>query len=430
MILDAQSLDSQNQRNNTAYVIGCDRYNLGQKMGEFEQGVNRGFNQLSTEVELYKAVPVGPGNCIYRIDLDAIGWTREDWEFLASNDILGFQTNTIRGKNLQFLLQKKHPYVYASSALITATEADAVANRNGKVYYRLVKQDVDTTKFLAQQAVDRQRQVNNEEPSYAAFSRSQIALGKSRMVSVFRSRFGSCVGTHDTVLGGDDVFSNSFPIELARANQINGNLLTAKIFNHNAQEWICSLPNKLWGLYRLNNAQDLAEAAAPNNVVNQPDARIDPTIRIGQCSLCHFKEGVAIPFRDQLRAHISGNTAYNEKEKRLGDVFFRFDNMTASLEQINREHTRAMEELGITASQDPLNNVVMNPLREEMNIDQVASLLWMDTETFRRRLAGSAQSGQVFGNLLNEGGTVSLAILSNGFDNLVRETRAYEDDDL
>ena len=104
--------------------------------------------------------------------------------------------------------------------------------------------------------------------------------------------------------------------------------------------------------------------------------------------------------------------------------------MTARLEQINREHTRAMEELGITASQDPLNNVVMNPLREEMNIDQVASLLWMDTETFRRRLAGSAQSGQVFGNLLNEGGTVSLAILSNGFDNLVRETRAYEDDDL
>jgi hypothetical protein len=206
--------------------------------------------------------------------------------------------------------------------------------------------------------------------------------------------------------------------------------LTNKVFKHNAQEWICTLPNKLFSLYRLNDATDVGQSFAPNNVVNQPDARIDPTIRIGQCSLCHYKEGVAIPFRDQLRAHIAGNTAYNENEKRLGEVFFRFDKMTARLEQINRDHTRAMEELGITSGQDPLNNVVMNPMREEMTIDQIASLLWMDTATFRDRLGGAAISGQVFGNLLNEGGTVSLAILANGFSDLVRETRAYEDDDL
>src|SRR6185436_9953925 len=102
ILLDLQNLNSDTERQNTRYVVGCERYNLGDQMAEFEQGVNRGFNQLSSERELYKAPSIGPGNCIYRIDLSAIGWTSKDWEILSSADILKFESKTIRNRNIQF----------------------------------------------------------------------------------------------------------------------------------------------------------------------------------------------------------------------------------------------------------------------------------------------------------------------------------------
>lgn len=430
ILLDLQTLDSDAERRDARYLVGCDRANLGQNLSEYQQGINRGINQLSTDRELYPVTAIGPGNCIYRIELSEIGWTKSDWETLSKNDILFFVSNTIRNRNIQFLTQTQRPYLYGSSAMVTAFEGDAVADKKGAVYYTLVNQDMNTVKFLAQQGVDRQVEVNDEEALFSGFSQSQIALGKTRMIAVFESREGSCISTYDTILGGDDLFTNPFTVELQRAGQINGNINTNKVFKHNAQEHICTLPNGLFGLYRLNDNADLAQVVAPTNVViNTEGARIDPSIRIGDCSNCHYKDGAAIPFKDQLKNHIIGNTAFNQNEKRLAQIFFRFDQVTARIDQLNKEHARAMQVLGITAGIDPLWNVVAKPLRSEMSIEQVAALTWLDTQTFRDRLAGSAKSSQVFGNLLG-GGTVSLATLSANFKNLVEELAIYEDNNL
>lgn len=430
ILLDLQNLDSDAERRDARYLVGCDRLNLWQDLSEYEQGINRGINQLSTDRELYPVTAIGPGNCIYRFELSKIGWTRSDWQTLENNDILFFISNTVRNKNIQFLTQTQRPYVYGSSAMITAFEGDAVADKKGAVYYKLVHQDLNTAKFLAQQGVDRQAEVNDEEAMFSGFSQSQIALGKTRLIAVFESREGTCISTYDTALGGDDLFTNPFTVELQRAGQINGQINTNKVFKHNAQEHICTLPNGLFGLYRLNDNLDNAQVVAPTNIViNTEGARIDPSIRIGDCSNCHYKDGAAIPFKDQLRAHVVGNSAFNQVEKRLATIFFRQDQVSAQIDQLNKEHARAMQVLGITAGSDPLWNVVGKPLRQEMSIDQVASLTWLDTKTFRDRLAGTARSSQVFGNLLG-GGTVSLAVLSANFKTLVDELAIYEDNNL
>jgi uncharacterized protein (DUF1697 family) len=316
--------------------------------------------------------------------------------------------------------------------MLTAYEGDAVADKRGAVYYTLMNQPANTTQFLAQRGVDRQAQVNEEEAMFSGFSSSQIALGKTRMIAVFESDNGACISTYDTQLGGDDIFKNPFTLELVQAGQINGAKVSNKIYRHDAQEHICSLPNGLFAEYRLNDKADVGQSIAPGNVViNLQGAsnNIDSQIRVGDCMTCHYKESAILGFKDQLRAHLTTNPAFNQAEKKLGQIFFRFDKITAKVAELNRNHSQAMDQLGITAKEDPLWNVVMKPLRKEMTIDQVAAYMLMDTITFTERLRGSAVSSQALGNLLS-GGTVSLATLSQNFTVLSQEVAAFEDANL
>jgi hypothetical protein len=429
---DLENLNSDTQRTESRYFIGCDRHNNGESMNEFTQGVNRGINQLSSERELFYSTPIGGGECVYRVDLTKLGWTKQDWELIANNDVLQFQSKTVRNRNIQFLTQSRRPYIFGASALLTAYEGDAVADKRGAIYYSILRQDANTTNFLRDRGVDRQAIVNDEEAMFSGFSSSQIALGKTRMIAVFDSTDGVCISTYDTVLGGDDIFKNPFTLELARAGQVNNQQVTLRIFQHDAQEHICTRPNGLFAEYRLNDRADTGQSIAPANVVTNLQgaaANIDSQIRLGDCMVCHYKESAILGFQDQLRAHITSNPAFSNVEKKLGAIFFRFDKITARVAELNRAHARAMTELGITASEDPLWNVVMKPLRKEMTIEQVAAYMLLDSVTFKERLRGAPISSQVFGNLLS-GGSVNLATLSKNFKVLTEETAAYEDENL
>jgi len=99
------------------------------------------------------------------------------------------------------------------------------------------------------------------------------------------------------------------------------------------------------------------------------------------------------------------------------------------VQELNNNHTRAMAELQITAKEDPLWNVVFKPLRKEMNADQVAALVFMDTVTFKDRLRGAAESSRTLGNLLSDG-TINLSTLSQNFRTLTEEIAAFEDAQL
>jgi hypothetical protein len=143
--------------------------------------------------------------------------------------------------------------------------------------------------------------------------------------------------TYDTALGGDDVFKNSFTLELARAGLLNGKQGSVKIFKHSAQEWICSLANGLFGEYRLNDATDLAQSIAPANVVTNLEGsaeNIDSQIvsRLHGLPLCQLSW-----FRDELRTLLLGPPDTTLR-RTLANVF-RFDKVTAK-PQLNVNHTR------------------------------------------------------------------------------------------
>ena len=428
ILLDLQTLDSDNDRQLARYLIACDLHNMSQDLTYIRQGIDLGMNRLSREAFLNPVTPIGNADCIYRIDLEDYSFTRREWQLVENNTVFDFVPNSVRAANIQFLTQTRKPYVWAFE-LCTMFECDEVADQGGRIYYDLVDQDIRTDRFLAQEGIVLQTETDNENIVMAGFTQSQIALGKGRLILAVESNSGYCLATYDVAQGGDDIFTNPFIAELTVAG---GRFNSNKLLAHDAQEWICSLDNSLFGLWRLNNANDLAEVEAPTNVVLKVGARIDGAIRTGDCSECHFKQ-VAIPFvaGDQISNHIQRNSAFDEFEKNLGEIFFNYNKLSAILEEINRRNSFSLAELGvdINAKEDPLTGVLFKPYRNEMNAEQVASLLLMTEQEFLNLLPGTEVSSQALGNLIN-GGTISLQVLSDNYNTLTLELRAFEDADL
>lgn len=421
ILLDLNNITSNQERERTRYLIGCDRTNQGLPTDEFEQGINLALNGLSNERLLTKATRIGAEGCIFRFDLDDYTITRTEWRLIERSTLLDFVSISTRNQNIQFLTQSLKPYIFGTDFAVLAYEADAVADKNGKVYYDLINQPELTGDFFLQQGIQVRREVDNEEALFAGFSESLIALGKTRLLQVIESDNGYCLTTYDTAQNGDDLFQNPFTIELAFAQNV---LNSERIFNHAAQEHICTTNGGLLS-WRLNDDKDVFASVAPNNIVtNIGNERIDTAIRIGDCGNCHYRG--AIPFTDQIGRHIISNPAFNENEKFVSLTYFKGDKISAVINKINKRHAQSLAELDITAEEDPLTQVVMRPLREEMDANQVAAFTFLSTEQFLERLRGTAISSQVFGALLS-GGKINLAVLNANFSTLVREMLLFQD---
>jgi hypothetical protein len=428
MSLDLRSLSGDQERLETRYLIGCNFSNQNRDTDDFQQGVDLALNRLSSEIALVNTTPIGSSDCIYRLNLNDFTLTFSDWILLEDNAILDFVTKSIRGQELQFLTRTRKPYLFAQDALCVAFNCDAIVEQ-GSFYYKLTGQANNTDDFFFQNGIVQQREVDAERALFAGFSQSQIALGKTRLIQVMEQRAGGtgsiCMTTYDTALGGDDLFINPFTLQQTQAQGI---LRSRKLFAHDAQEHICTLPNGLTS-WRLNNANDDAETVAPTNIVtNLEEFRIDPAIRLGSCGRCHYN--VIIPFADQLGRFIESNSNFDALEKDLGRVFFgRQDRLQGELDNMNRINSQSLQELGINAAEDPISTVLYDDIRKEMDITQVAAFSFITVDEFRARLQGSTISSQVFGNLLG-GGTVSLATLQGNFAVLVDELGLFDDEDL
>lgn len=426
ILSDLQNLNGQT-RINTRYLIGCNFYNAGLRAEDLQtikQGTDKGINGVSQERFLEPTTSIGPGDCVYRIDLRDYGITTTEWRKVDVNSVLQFQLRSIRGQNIAFLTQAVRPYLFTTDFMLTAYEADSLTDKDCDIYCDLTEQPADLADFFTNLGVDPQREVDDENAVFAGFSESQIALQKTRGVMVIETADGFCFTTFDSGLNDEqNIFVTPFSVELANAQ---GVFRTNKVYDFNAQEHICTLPNGLMMLYRLNGAAGIAESKAPNDVVvNIEGSRIDPTIRLGDCSNCHSGQAI-IPIRDQVREFVLENAGFNTTEKELAEVFFNSIKMEGIITRANNLHRQRLTQLGIGESQDPLVRGVMWPLRQEMNAKDVASYTFLPEDEFMERLEGASQSSQVFGNLLNNG-TVSLGTLQAGFPTLVVELNLFDD---
>jgi len=422
---DSLSLNEDDQVN-ARYLLGCNFFNQGEDMKNFQAGINKGINMISTERLIASAVPVDNTGCVTRFQLDDIGMTREEWQRFERANPLPFVSDSVRGRTLRALTKTNQPMVYASSFFMTVMQADQITINNG-LYYDLTEQPLNDLEFTQKLGVNLQDEFNRERPACAGGGRSQIALGKPRLICLFQSRDGFLLVTYDVSLADNDSISeNPFLPEMGK---IPG-LLTNRIFGFVASEWIFSMPNGLMTGYRLSNAGGAAEVIAPTNVVvdiEQSGKRLPPDITLGACSNCHHQEA-AIFFQDSVFDIVRLNGDFNETEKKLAQTFYREDRFQARRNVANQNHTRALQQIGVsTLTADPVVGNLIQPLRGELTVEDIAGYLWLEPDEFLEQLSGTSQSKVIFGNLFAPGGVVATADFVRGFGILQDELLLFQD---
>jgi len=438
----SNDLNSLNQadRLNARYLLGCNFYNQGSGRLDFRfSGVNKGINSISTERLLTQAVSIDPFNCVWRVDISEFGVSRSLWREFERLNLVAFISNSVRGINNRFLTQANQPYAWASSFFTTVQGADQLSFDNG-LYYKFLEQPKTNAAFFRENlGIDLNREIAEERIHCAGNGSSRIAIGKTRGVCVGRSDDGFFMFTSDTALGeggADSILVNPFIFEIAN---FGGNLVTDKAFDFQALEVIYSLPNGLVSGYRLANSGPgipsilggVAEFIAPTNVVldvDQASLGFAADITLGACQNCHHQEA-GINFNDAVYDQVIGTGAFNAEEKDLAERFFRQDSFTADLRSANRVHSQSLSELGVsTLEKDPVVTGLIQPLRRELTLEDVAGYTFLTPEEFSRRLNGTNNAKLIFGSLLTPGGKVQFSDLAENYQLLIDDLLLFIDE--
>jgi len=424
---DIKTLNAS-ERPDTRYLLGCNFLNQGiSDLSAEKSGVNKGINMISTQRLITQVDTIDDPGCIWRISLSSIGMTREEWQKFERANVLPFISETVRGRTLRALTNTNQPMVYASAFFLTVMQADQVSIGN-QLYYDLTEQPLNDPEFIASLGINLQNEFNNQEPACAGGGRSQIALGKPRLICIMdTTRDGFLMFTADVSLArNDSIKQNPFTNEMAA---IPG-FATNRQFKFVAREWIFSMPNGLLTGYRLSNAGGSAEVIAPTNVVidiEQAGKGLPPDITLGACSNCHHQEA-AILFNDEVFNQVRLDGSASPAEKQLAEVFYKKERFQALRSVANQNHTRALKEIGVsTLEKDPLVTNVIQPLRGELTAAQIAGYLSMTEEEFKIRLNGTNVSKVLFGGVI-DGGVVPLQDFVNGFGALKTELLLFRDE--
>lgn len=418
----------------TRYLHGCNFLDQGiEDLSGQRAGVNKGLNMISTQRLITKVDTIDETGCIWRINLDDIGLTTDEWKRFENANVLPFVSESVRGRTLRALTNSNQPLVYASSFFLTVMQADQVSINNN-LYYDFTEQPKLDKDFLVTLGIDLQKEFNDSSPACAGGGRSQIALGKPRLICILdTTNDGFLLVTFDVSLAqNDSIAENPFLPEMAKIFDPVGTTTpgtaTKKIFKFVASEWIFSQPNGLMTGYRLS-ADGAAQVIAPTNIVidvEQAGKKLPPDITLGACSNCHHQEA-GIFFKDDVFDQVRRNGNFNTKEKQLADVFYRADRFQAKRAVANATHTAALKQIGVsTVEKDPLVGNIIQPLRGELTAEQVAGYLQMDVEEFKVRLGGTNLSKVLLGSLI-DGGVVPLQDLVKGFPILIQELILFRD---
>ena len=204
---DIKTLNAQ-ERLDTRYLLLCNFYDQGiTELDDAQAGVNKGLNMISTERLITKSDIIDDAGCVARINLDDIGMTSEEWQKIERANVLPFISDSVRGRTLRALTQTNQPLVHASSFFLTVMQADQVSIGN-QLYYDLTEQPLNDLEFLAGLGINLQAEFNEEEPACAGGGRSQIALGKPRLICIMdTTQDGFLLVTYDVSLARNDSIS-------------------------------------------------------------------------------------------------------------------------------------------------------------------------------------------------------------------------------
>lgn len=325
------------------------------------------LNSLSWRPQLHRSVAVS--DALLRIDLEALGWTDEDWEWLARRSPGVWAGADATARALQVACGTLAPILPGDWLVAEASGPEA--------YHRLLGLPATVD------ALERRLGVRTEPVVRAGFNRSGVSR-HNRLVErrPLAARDGYYWRSYD------------FSASSGRRNLFEHPEAT----NPDGGEVIFSLPNGLQAYFLIDAAGRRIERAAQEIVIDP--GRADRAVRTGvSCMGCHA-QGI-ISRGDELRAHVLRNAATFERRDRtaVGRVLAEHP-PAAALEAIYaRDRARfqaALTALGVDGAREPIDAVAQ---RYDGELDLVAAA------------AALGVSGARFGRYLERTSVPQLAAL-------------------
>lgn len=284
-------------RENTRFLIGTNNINNPEtkiSSTQLQGGSSKVVNQLSNERDLVNPVSIGGG--IYAIELDDLGFTKDDWRLIEDADPFKLESNTTKGKEIKDLTGARRPWIHLDN-FTNVSHSDPT-------YSKLKRIPNNLNGFLDLVEVDRQENYDEFEAHLIGVQQSEISPeDKDRLLERLEGDEGYCWTTHDNSV--NDL--NNPATDVIQFPLVDG-VGSNRVFLSNATEWICQQKNGMFIFALFNGVGQRVDFAPLDVVVNTKAAgkRLDPTVRNArECTRCH-NEGM-IAARDQVRNSVGFN---------------------------------------------------------------------------------------------------------------------------
>jgi hypothetical protein len=384
-------------------------------------------------------VAVDADKTVFRIDLDELGISPQEWVAIAKADPVKIVSNTSRGKLLRTLLKKDVTFFHFDNFNDIVLSAP--------VYHALTDVPPNFAQFTQKLGVDFAGDLKDGEALISCINGSSISASRgNRMIASFSSdeleESGFYVTFDPVALGGNqqrNCFQN--PLLAQTGSQRN--------FEFNASESINLGRNNmlffgLWAasgnsvdvrqgnqIIRANRAPNLRQDFAPLDIVadNVAPVGVGPTIRnASSCFRCH--NAGLLPYRDELRSHVQQNAAeFNAADfERVLDLYEPQREVDEHLKATNAAYARALQDLGINPTdRDPINEFG-DQFKLDWTLKQAASFFFLSEQDFCQAVNQSAQARAQIGNLCSgDGAKVTQEIFLATAPQLIKDARLFED---
>lgn len=393
------------------------KYNEGADIVEAERAANKTMLSVSTERDIFKAVPVpGSNGTLLQIDIGELGIDSKDWDLIEANLSEPIISKTAKGRVLQQLTGTEVPIVLFDDFADTVFKAP--------VYHALTNVPATINQFFQQIGVNFAGDLAaREDVQFACFPGSAISASNgTRLVVRFESDDGWMYITFDPLaLNGNATRS-------CQVNPLLAQTGSQRLFNFAASEILYTLPNGAIGS-ALFDAQGKRQDAAPLNIVadNVAPVGVGPEIKNGiSCVRCH-SAGI-LPFADQVRDSLRQNAfGFNAADQqRILELYPPKAEMDRIIADDRADFADRMRQIGIeSVDVDPINEF-RDPMLLNQDCARAAARFWLTCDELKTAIQQDVVVAAKLGSLLS-GGTVTRDVLIDARNQLIAAGRIFED---
>lgn len=333
------------------------------RMAVYAGGFKKLLNSLSDQRELALPKEVeGSNGLLVRVDLRDLGWSADDYEFLAKDYFYGIDPDSSRAQSLKPLAHEtgtKLPVMRVDWFMANAAEP--------KNYNRLMKLPTQIHDLEDDFKISVARDIEERRVKRAAFKKGASGVSDhNRMIERHDIATGYYWKSYD--FAGDEgkqVLEN-YPHGPQELEPLDGHL---EAFRHDGGEMIFSLPNGLQGYY-LSNAKGEQLLEGPTTIVShrkRPNGARHGVIIVNarSCFDCHAN-GV-ITNTDQMRSSIASSNLFDSDQKEiLLSMYVEQKEMDEYYKADRERFVAALSKLGVTEHNGTTEQSMTAPANAEI----------------------------------------------------------------